>query len=170
MAVTIAASPAAKPPAPERAADPVSLSKLWNDYLASRMQIGFVKDGGKRQAPVIKNLRAFLKHNDARKVTKKDLLEWRDHLLNMDGLSAKTVSDIYLSTVRSLFGWAHENERLPENVAATVRQPKPRKVQVRERGYTDAEAVAVLRASRSHVPKPPRAPTVGRRSIRRKSP
>lgn len=56
--------------------------------------------------------------------------------------------------ISSLFAWAHENERLRENVAATVRQPKPRRVQSRERGYTDAEALAVLRASRSHVPKP----------------
>lgn len=69
-------------------------------------------------------------------------------------LEAKTVSDIYLSTVRSLFAWAHENERLPQNVAEKVRQPRPRKVNGREQGYTDAEAVAVLRASRSHVPKP----------------
>ena len=140
--------------APEDTPEPVSLSKLWADYLASRMQAGFIKDGGKRQEPVIKSLRAFLKHNDAQRVTKKDLLLWRDHLLNVDKLSAKTINDIYLSTIRSLFAWAHENERLSENVAATVRQPKPRKVQSRERGYTDAEALAVLRASRSHVPKP----------------
>lgn len=136
------------------APEPVSLSKLWTDYLASRMQAGFIKDGGKRQEPVIKSLKAFLKHNDAQRVTKKDLLSWRDHLLSVDKLSAKTINDIYLSTIRSLFAWAHENERLTENVAATVRQPKPRKVQSRERGYTDAEALAVLRCSRSHVPKP----------------
>lgn len=146
--------PIVRPPAPEHAADPVSLSKLWTDYLASRTQVGFIKDGGKRQEPVIRNLRTFLKHNDARRVTKKDLLAWRDYLVNEAKLSAKTVSDIYLSTVRSIFAWAHENERLPENVAATVRQPKPRTVRSRERGYTDAEALVVLRASRSHVPKP----------------
>ena len=130
----------ANAPAPEDAPDPVSLSKLWTDYLASRMQTGFIKDGGKRQDPVIKSLRAFLKHNDAQRVTKKDLLLWRDHLLNVDELSAKTINDIYLSTIRSLFAWAHENERLSENVAATVRQPKPRKVQSRERGYTEKRA------------------------------
>jgi len=61
----------------------------------------------------------------------------------------KTVSDIYLSTVRSVFAWAHENELLPENVAEKVRQPK--RVNSRETGYTDAEALAVLRACRAHV-------------------
>ena len=139
---------------PEDQPEPVNLAKLWADYLASRMQAGFIKDGGKRQEPVINSLRGYLKHNDARRVTKKDLIGWRDHLLNVERLSAKTINDIYLSTVRSLFTWAHEHERLPENVAATVRQPKPRQVQSRERGYTDAEALAVLRASRAHEPKP----------------
>ena len=139
---------------PEDPHEPVSLAKLWSDYLTSRMQAGFIKDGGKRQDPVIKSLRSFLKHNDARRVTKKDILGWRDNLLNVDKLSAKTINDIYLSTVRSLFASAYEHERLKENVAATVRQPKPRKVQSRERDYTDTEALAVLRASRTHEPKP----------------
>jgi len=143
-----------KPPALEEVVDPVSVSAVWTEYVASRDQAGFFKDGGKRQQPVIRNLRAFLKHDDARRVTKKDLLARRNYLMNEVKLTAKAVSDIYLSTVRSFFSWAHENELLPENVAQTVRQPKVRKVNGREKGYTDTEAVAVLRASRSHVPKP----------------
>lgn len=103
---------------------------------------------------MFRHLRTFLRHDDARQVTKKDLLAWRDHLLGVEKLSAKTVSDIYLSTVRSVFAWAHENELLPENVAEKVRQPKPKRVNSRETGYTDAEALAVLRACRAHVPKP----------------
>ena len=129
---------------------PVSIKGLWADYVKSRTQAGFMKDGGKRQAPVITSLRAVLKHDDARRVAKKDLLAWRDDL--MTSLTAKTVNDIYLSTVRSLFGWAVDNERLPENVAATVKQPKPRKVRSREKGFTDDEALAVLRLSRSYEP------------------
>ncbi|WP_291336807.1 hypothetical protein [Albidovulum sp.] len=130
----------------------VSLNELWANYVKGRTQAGFMKDNGKRQSPVIKSLCAFLKHDDANRVTKKDLLAWRDHL--MTSLTAKTVNDIYLSTVRSLFGWAHENERLTENVAATVKQPKPRKVRSREKGYTDDEALAVLNAALSYQPKP----------------
>lgn len=137
---------------PDEDKKPVSIKKLWEDYVSSRTQAGFMKDGGKRQAPVIKSLRSFLKHDNARKVARKDLLAWRDGL--MTSLSAKTVNDIYLSTVRSLFNWAHENERLDENPAATVRQAKPRKVSGREKGYTDDEALAVLSASINYEPKP----------------
>ncbi len=67
--------PIVRAPAPEHAADPVSLTKLSDDYIQSRTQAGFMKDGGKRQKQVVANLRAFLKHNDARRVTKKDLPE-----------------------------------------------------------------------------------------------
>lgn len=131
---------------------PISLTGLWTDYLNSRTQAGFMRDKGQRQRPVIDSLRNFLKHNDARRITKKDLLAWRDHL--MKTLSPKTVNDIYLSAVKSVIAWAVENDRLPENVAATVRQPKPRKVYGRERGYTDAEAVTVLKASRAYESTP----------------
>ncbi|SHL84113.1 Site-specific recombinase XerD, partial [Roseovarius marisflavi] len=135
----------------EKATASVSLTGLWSDYVNSRVQAGFMRDGGKRQRPVIENLRTFLKHNNASRITKKDLLAWREHL--MKSLSAKTVNDIYLSTVRSLFAWAADNDRLPENVADSVKQPKPRKVYGRERGYTDVEAVKVLKASRTYQSK-----------------
>ena len=104
----------------ENEPDPVSLSKLWADYINSRSAAGLMKDDGKRMRPVINSLRKFLGHNDATRVTKKNLLEWRDQLLST--LSPKTVSDIYLSTVRSLFKCAHDNDRLPENPATMVKQ------------------------------------------------
>ena len=69
---------------------------------------------------------------------------WRDDLLKE--VSPKTVNDIYLSTVRSLFARAVENDQLPENVAARVKQPKPKKVYSPARGYTAQETLQVLRA------------------------
>lgn len=51
------------------------------------------------------------------------------------------------STVRSLLSWAHEKEQVEGNVAKPVRQPEPCKVDGREKGDSDAEAVAALRAS-----------------------
>ena len=76
---------------PEKA---VSIKRLWSDYVAMRMNAGFMKDGGRRQGAAIKNLRKFLNHDDAAKIAKKDVLAWRDHL--MKTLAAKTVSDVYL--------------------------------------------------------------------------
>ncbi len=130
--------------------EPVSIKQLWKDYVAHRQQAGFMRSGTGRQQPVIDKLVKYLKHNDATRVTKKNLLAWRDHL--MRDLSAKTVSDVYLSTIRSLFSWAVENELLDENPAANVRQAKPKKQHARERGYVDPEANKVLKASRSYQP------------------
>jgi len=95
-------------------------------------------------------LSGTLKHDDATRIKKMDMLTWRGDLMKM--LSAKTVNDIYLSAVKSVLVWAVENDRLIENVAASVKQPKPRKVYGRERGYTDPEAVTVLKASRIYEP------------------
>ena len=54
--------PIVKPPA-KQAPAPVNLSQLWEDYRGSRVRAGFLKDGDKRQEPVIRNLRSFLGHN-----------------------------------------------------------------------------------------------------------
>lgn len=137
--------------APEKRPEPVSLKRLWADYVAMRRQTGTMRDGGKRQSVAAKSLRTFVRHDDATRLTKRDVLAWRDELLKT--LSGTTVSSIYLSTIRSLLNWAVENDRLPENVAATVKQAKARKARGREKGYTDEEAVKVVKASRSYRPK-----------------
>ena len=92
---------------------------------------------------MITSLTKFLGHKDARKITKKRLLDWRDHLLN-SGLAPRTVADVYLACIRAILAWAHANDRLATNEAALVKQETPRKRQTRERGYTTNEAVALL--------------------------
>ncbi len=130
---------------------PVLIRSLFADYVASRMLIGRQRDNGKRQEPVMENLIKFVKHQDANRLTRRNILDWRDDLLKT--LKPKTVSDIYLSAVRSLLEWARINERLTENVATDVKQNKPKRVLSREKGYTDDEATAIISMSRSYAPK-----------------
>ncbi len=134
---------------PQDTLPPVKLSKLWREYVQSRTQAGFMRDNGRRQDPVIESLRKFLRHDDARRITKKEILAWRDKLL--ETLSPKTISDVYLSTIRTLLKWAVANDILAENVADTVRQPKPRRQYSRERGFTEAEATKVLKAATTYT-------------------
>lgn len=138
----------AQPPAD--APEPVSIKGLWADYVTARRQAGFMRDGGRQLGLSVERLRKFVKHDDAARLTKKGILAWRDHLLKE--LSAKTVSDKYLSTIRSLLNWAVENERLAQNVAATVKQPKKRRTLGREKGFTNDEAAKLLKASRAYRP------------------
>lgn len=141
-----------KPPAAsQEILDPVPLQKLFDDYIATRQAIGKHRDGGANWQNVIVGLIKFLGHSDARKITKRNLLDWRDALM-ASGKSAKTVSDKHLAAVSAVLRWASENDHLPTNEVKTVRQQVPRKVQTREKGYTTEEAVKVLKASLKHMP------------------
>lgn len=146
--------PLVKPPAvPTRKAKPVLLTALFEDYIANRNAVGMHLDGGKNWRHSIERLVRFLGHEDAGRITKRNLLDWRDAML-AEGLSAKTIADKHLAALRALLRWAFENDRLPTNEMESVNQDAPKKVHSRERGYTEDEALAVLRASLSHEPSP----------------
>lgn len=130
--------------------EPVDLNRLWNDYVSSRQRIGSMKDGGRRQGLAIRSLIKFVGHQDAARFTRKDLLGWRDHLLG--NVSAQTITKVYLPTIRSVFRWAVENDRLPENPSEGVKQTAPKTIWKRERGYTDAEAQKQVSESRQYSP------------------
>lgn len=142
----------AKAELPAEELPPVDIKVLVNDYIKSRVAIGRGRGAAKRWQPVFQDLIDFVKHKDARKLTKQNLLEWRDEKLKT--LTPKTVSEVYLSSVRSVLKWAVNNDRLSQNVAESVRQEVPRKQWGREKGFTDAEALVILNATRAYVPKP----------------
>jgi len=129
---------------------PVPLKQLLIDYVASRKVIGKGKGIERRWTPVFVDLVKYIGHNDARRLTKQNLMDWRDERLKT--LAAKTVSHVYLASVRSVLKWAVENDKLEVNVAEKVRQAVPRKQRSREKGFTDDEAVVILRAARDHIP------------------
>jgi hypothetical protein len=97
---------------------PVSLLGLFRDYVKAREAVGRARSTDKRWAPVFESLAAHLKHDDGRRITKTDLLGRRDKLLETK--NAQTVADVDLAAARAILRWAHENERLPSNVAAGV--------------------------------------------------
>ena len=113
--------------------------------------MGKHRDGGAIWDPVVASLIAFVGHDDARRITKRNLLDWRDSLL-ASGKAAKTVSDKYLAAVRAVFRWAEQNDRLPTNEAVMVHQEVQRKVRIREVGYTTPEAQEILEASIAYLP------------------
>ncbi|KUM25638.1 hypothetical protein AU467_25310 [Mesorhizobium loti] len=137
----------------EPAADelpPVSLKGLLTDYVAARKQVGKGREAERRWTPVFDDLAKFIRHDDARRLSKQNLLEWRDARLKT--LSPKTVADVYLASVRSVLAWAVANDRLEANVAEKVRQEVPKRSLDREQGFTLPEAVAILRKARDYIP------------------
>lgn len=136
----------------EAPAEPVSIKTLFKDYIASRQALGKHKDGAGGWETAILHLIKFLGHADARRITKRNLIDWRDTLL-AEGKSTKTIADKYLASVRAMLRWAFENDRLRTNEAEAVRQEVAKKQRTRERGYTTPEAEAVLKFSTGYQPK-----------------
>jgi integrase len=96
---------------------------------------------------------AFLKHDDANRVTSTDVVAFKDHRLATINprtdkpISPKTVKDSDLAGLKAVFDWAVINRRMASNPAAgvTLRLGKPAKL--RSKGFTDEEASAILKAT-----------------------
>jgi integrase len=95
---------------------------------------------------------SFLGHDDALKVTPDDIVRFKDHRLASINprtgkpISAKTVKDSDLSGLKTLFGWAVSNRKLPSNpvTGITIKLGKPPKL--RGKGFTEDEVKALLSA------------------------
>jgi hypothetical protein len=86
---------------------------------------------------VFVDLIKFTGHDDARRLTKQDLLDWKDARLLT--LASKTVADVYLASMRTVLSWAVSNDRLDVNVAEKVRLTVSKKQRTREQGFRSTE-------------------------------
>jgi integrase len=142
--------------ATEESPEPVCLRTLLDDYLKELERNGRGLGARKRWPLVFEDLAKFIGHKDATRLTKQNLIEWRD--AKLDGLSPKTVADVYLASVRAVLRWAGENGRIPTDPSSGVKVKKVRRVQNREKGFRDDEALAILKSSRAYVPVVPSNP------------
>lgn len=100
----------------------------------------------------IKQLVAFLGHDEANRVTVDDVRRFKDHRLatrkpNGQLLSPTTVKNSDLAALKSVFGWGVANGRLTDNPATDVTVARVSKVRLREREFTTEEARRLLRAA-----------------------
>jgi integrase len=126
----------------------VSLRTLLADHMAELQRSNRGAEAARRWRPCIDNLIEFLKHDDAVRLTRHDVIGWKEQLQTT--LSPKTVRDSHMAALRAILRRGVDSGRLKENVADQVRVRVPAKQQTRERGLTDDEAGAILRAARAH--------------------
>lgn len=136
-----------KPPEVKQA---VAITGLFDAYLDERQSLGKGAVARKRWAPVVKQLVAFLGHNDAERLTPEKAEEWITSSLARK--AAKTVRDTDLGSMRAVFKWALRRKRVSANPFADITLDAPKKVRTREKGHTDDEALAVLKAARAYQP------------------
>ena len=96
---------------------------------------------------------AFLRHDDACRVTGDDVVRFKDHRLaevnpkTGKTISPKTVKDSDLSGLKSIFAWAVANRRVSENPVTGITIKLGKKARLRPKGFTDEEALALLTAA-----------------------
>lgn len=104
----------------------------------------------------VRKLTAFLGHDDATRVTPEDIVAFKDaRLVEINSrtrkpISAKTVNDVDLSALKTVFGWAVRNRKLPSNPAAGITVAVAEPIRIRPKGFTDAEALAILKHARAY--------------------
>lgn len=136
----------------------VSITRILEDWWQESKAAGRKLATYQNYGNTVRSFIGFLKHDDASKVTAEDIIAFKDHRLSSPSQrtnkvpSAKTVKDGDLAALKTLFGWAAVNRRVPTNPAQgiTIKIAKPRRV--RPKGFTDSEARAILSAALDYEP------------------
>ncbi|MET4372488.1 integrase [Bradyrhizobium sp. LB12.1] len=90
----------------------------------------------------------FLQHDDAGRVSKRDIVRWRDHRLAQK-ISIKTINDSDIASFSNVFNWGVERDWLPSNPAEKTTIKAKRKVKTREEFFTHEETATVLNLAAS---------------------
>jgi integrase len=124
----------------------ITLTGILNGWWIEARVTGRKPSTHKSYRNTVAGLAKFLEHDDAKRVTPEDVVRFKDHRL-ANGISAKTVKDSDLAGLKTVFGWAVSNKRLSTNPATgiTIKLAKPAKL--RSKGFTNAEARAILSAA-----------------------
>lgn len=131
------------------------LLDLFESYVAERQPAPATV---KRWRPVMDHMVAFLGHDDATQITKANVVAWKEALLaekKPDGTPmrvARTVKETYLASLKVVLEFGRENGPLTENAAADVKVRTPKKIRLRNPGFTDNEALTILRATMQPQP------------------
>lgn len=141
-------------------ADGLTLTELFAQWKDSPDQRADAKSPGIAQstiasyATVFRQLGAFLKHEDVRRITRDDIEAYLKHR-RAQGISRKTVVAVDRAAIRSIFNWAAENRIIQDNPAAILWKPKKRREGGTrgEKDLTEAEAIAILRHASAYRPK-----------------
>ena len=88
-------------------------------------------------------------HSDASRITAEDIIGLKNARLAA-GVSTKTVKDSDLAGLKAVFGWGVANRMLPANPAEGITVKRVKAVKLREKGFTDQEALAILKAAYRH--------------------
>lgn len=88
----------------------------------------------------------FVGHDDMRRITEDDVLRWKNALL-AGGASNKHVRNSHLAALKAVFNYAVANKLVGRNPASTITVKASKRVRNRQQGFTETEAITILRAT-----------------------
>lgn len=136
------------------------LAEAWHEAAIARH---VTKRDAKRFRRVLERFSAWLGHDDAGRVTHRDVVRWAD-TRNKEGISTATINKVDMPSLRVIFkwgksrGWLKSNPALDED-GSLVRIEGRRAAKVRDKFYSQDEAAAILSAALSVEPRPKERPT-----------
>lgn len=135
-------------------AKPVSITELVDKWWKEAESVGKTQSTMEGYKATLKLFSEFVKHDDARKITKADIVAFKDFRLHSVStrtgrkISPKTVKAGDMAALGSIFKWAVSNHLLATNpTEGAMGVQSGRKTHVREREFTKDEAKAILKAS-----------------------
>jgi len=144
------------PKSPAKGNGKTSITGILTDWWKEAQATGRKPSTYESYSNTVEGFVAFLGHDDATKVTPEHVVGFKDHRLSSINprtrkpISAKTVKDSDLSALKTLFGWAVRNHRLPINPAIGITIKLGKRKVTRPKGFTDEEAKALLKAADEH--------------------
>lgn len=135
-----------------------SLTKLVDDWWRESQAAGLKVSTYESYRSTIAKLVAFLGHDDPAQVTPESVVAFKDFRLASVNprtgkpISPKSVKDNDISGLKSVFSWAVNNRRMTTNPAQGITIKLGKKIKLRPKGFTDEEAVALLRAAADLTP------------------
>ncbi|MBC9880876.1 hypothetical protein G8O24_26470 [Bradyrhizobium sp. INPA01-394B] len=149
--------PAAKPDAPIESLKPKRPQKAATLAERPRLRLvdlykSYIKEAElapssvKRWTPVMGRLVSHLGHDDARAISRGDVIAWKDTLLR-EGIANITVRDVYVAAVKATLQFGLDQGELEANPAVGVKVRVRKRMQTREKGFTAEEATKILKAT-----------------------
>jgi len=131
-----------------------SISGLFADWCARVVPAkGVAKSTEKGYRHTFTAFIAFLGHDKFEKLDDTSVIRYAEYRV-ASGTNPRTVNEGDLSALKSVFGWGAKSKRIPFNPAQGVRVPEGKKLRLRERGFSDDEAAAILKASLAYQKTP----------------
>lgn len=127
----------------------VSFKRLVDGWWKEGEAAGLSRKTHQAYSSAMDRLADHVRHKDASRVTAEDIIGLKNARL-ASGVSTKTVKDSDLAGIKAVFGWGVANRLLSENPATGITVKRAKAVKLREKGFTDEEAVAILKAAYNH--------------------